>query len=142
MGGIMESSVVEVPYATIAREIQAGYVIPFVGAAASIVGVPRGPHRLPDADGLAQRLLEGVLADYPGDASDPLTTVSQYLDEVLLGRQRVYGTLEQIFHPRDKSAPVSPTAQLLAGIPDLRIIITTNYDDYLERALATRKPPR
>jgi SIR2-like domain len=136
----------EAHYHFLAARIADGKVIPFLGAGANLCGRPDGvdwrrERYLPNASELAEYLA----ADYPHlarqDARD-LSRVSQYVD--LFGGDAVlFEKLRALF-----AAEYEPNAlhRLLAGIPaanrrrdspsPCQLIITTNYDDALERAFA------
>jgi hypothetical protein len=131
-------------YHFVSARIAAGKVIPFLGAGANLCGRPVGAdwlrdRYLPNAGELAQYLAE----DYPyldlRDARD-LSRVSQYVD--LFGGDAVlFEKLRALF-----AGEYEPNAlhRLLAALPEAnrrqgsehpcQLVITTNYDDALERA--------
>ncbi len=133
-------------YRMIARRILDGAVVPFLGAGVNQCGRPesgisaRGRY-LPSGTQLAEQL-----ADYFGlpDTQDRtnLLRVSEYID-VMLGSAPLYKQLHAVFD--DDYAP-TPVHRLLARLPRMirerssngiqyfPLIITTNYDDSLERA--------
>ena len=121
------------PYTAIARELIEGKVVPFIGSAASFAGLPDTPGRLPDGQKLAQELID-EFADYPGNDGDPLTKVAQYYEECILGRSPLYDHLRKRFYLAQADAPVNPTVEVLADIKKPLCIVTTNYDDHIERA--------
>lgn len=127
--------------ATIAGRILAGKVVPFLGAGANMTGREEGDSfevgvRLPSGFELASRLLE----DTPGYEGRELvlTRVAQHID-LSLGSGPLYERLHALF---DLDYPPTPLHDFLARIPALlrdrglqhQLIVTTNYDDALERA--------
>lgn len=127
----------------IAQRILAGKVVPFLGAGANMTARDDGEGfeigvRLPSGRELASSLL----AEAPGyEGRDPvLTRVAQHID-LSLGSGPLYEKLHEVF---DFDYPPTPLHTLLARIPRLlrarnepyQLIVTTNYDDALERALA------
>jgi hypothetical protein len=128
-----------------------GKVIPFLGAGANLCGRPptadwRREHYLPTGGELAEYLA----ADYPhlaGDSRD-LSRISQYVDLFGGGEGVLFEKLRCLF-----AGEYEPNAlhHLLAAIPGAlraqgaakpcQLIITTNYDDALERAFAAAGEP-
>jgi SIR2-like domain len=129
------------------RRLREGKVIPFLGAGANLCGRPDGadwraaPY-LPSGKELATYLAESYA--YPSDETHDLLRVSQYVQAVT-GGTVLYDELRDLF-----AGDYTPTSlhTLLAGLPAaLRaardegtasphlLIVTTNYDDMLERAL-------
>jgi len=128
-----------VPYGLIAGELLQGRAVPFLGAAASYAGVPREePHRLPDGAELAQGLIE-AWEGYPGERTDPLTKVTQYYAECLGNRMDIFRRFRALFFEEQQALPPAPTARLLAEITPRDdqpfVVITTNYDCQVEKAL-------
>lgn len=133
----------------VATRILAGKVVPFLGAGANLCGRPEGAKfelgkYLPSGQELAEVLAEPIrfpVSDDP-DAHLDLLQVSQYVDAIL-GPGVLYEFLRQTFN-----ADYPPTAlhHLLAVLPGLLrqrsvqapLILTTNYDDALERAFDAR----
>jgi hypothetical protein len=128
-------------YGIVAQRIREGAVVPFLGAGANLVERPdKTPWKLgeylPSGAELAAVLAKKSF--YPEDDTD-LLRVSQYVD-AMMGEQALYEYLRQTFN-----ADYPPTSlhQMLARIPatlraegvPYQLIITTNYDDALERAL-------
>ncbi|WP_418960543.1 SIR2 family NAD-dependent protein deacylase [Streptomyces tritici] len=136
----MNSSDIEPPpYGFIAKELVDGRAVPFLGAAASYAGVPDdAPRRLPGGQGLAERLID-LWKGYPGTASDPLTQVTQYYEECVASHTDLCRCFRQVFYEEQLEQTPPPTARLLAAIepPAARpfVIITTNYDCLVEKAL-------
>jgi hypothetical protein len=113
-------------------------LIPFLGAAASFVGADKRA-ALPDGDHLAKELLEGIV--YPGSATDALTKIAQFLEEGPADRQYLLGKLSRRFDEAVGADYSTAFMEFLAGIPAELIpplIITTNYDVLVERALEKR----
>jgi hypothetical protein len=126
-------------------------VIPFLGAGANLCGRPPGAnwvadHYLPTGSELADYLAE----DYPQLAaqSRDLSRISQYVDLFGGGEAVLFEKLRDLF-----AGDYEPNAlhHLLASIPEAfrargvpdacPFIITTNYDDALERAFAAADEP-
>jgi hypothetical protein len=140
----------EAHYRMIAHRILAGAVVPFLGAGVNLCGRPEpapwkpGPwapgEYLPSGAELAAYLAQRV--DYPYDDITNLLRVSQYVD-VMLGDGPLYQELHDVF---DADYLPTPVHRLLASLPALiraspsskakyfPLIVTTNYDDALERA--------
>ena len=126
----------------VADLIREGAVVPFLGAGANLSDRPDGaPWKLgqflPNGSELA-----GVLAEhsrYPVEGDADLMRVSQYVDAVL-GEGRLYHYLRAVL---DADYPPNSVHVFLASLPRLLreqgspqpLILTTNYDDLLERAL-------
>jgi SIR2-like domain len=129
-------------YDTVLRAIADGRVVPLLGAGVNLCGRPEGTawqhgRYLPSGAELAAHLA-GLFA-YPEDELVDLLRVSQYV-EVMLGSGPLYDKLHELF---DADYPPSPVHELLAGLPKrlglagrrrYQLIMTTNYDDALERA--------
>lgn len=126
----------------------AGEVVPFLGAGANMCDRPdETPWELgrflPSGAELAQSLAER--SRYPARDGFDLLRVSQYVDAVL-GERQLYRYLRAIF---DVDYPPNSLHAFLARLPALLreqgspqlLVITTNYDDLLERAFAERGEP-
>lgn len=127
-------------YWLVARRVLDGYVIPFLGAGANLVERPAetswefGTY-LPSGAELAEVLAQK--SRYP-EASEDLLRVSQYVD-AMLGERALYQYLHALFNA---DYPPNALHRLLADIPSMlraeggryQLVITTNYDDALERA--------
>lgn len=129
----------EPPYPLIRESLVAGRVIPFLGAGASLSEVV-DPWSL-DANVLP---LGGQLADhlaayvqFPEDEAKDLAKVAQYY-EVVGGRSPLQATLREIFN---RDYPIGRIHEALAGIDAPLLIVTTNYDDLMERALTLEGRP-
>jgi hypothetical protein len=127
------------PYTFIRDALERGRVIPFLGAGASLVGrPPEGTWRkedrafLPRGAELAAHLANA--SQFPGEPSD-LLAVAQYCDEAV-GRSALKRELYAIFGSAD--FPLGSLHRYLATIEAPLVIVTTNYDDLIERALGKR----
>jgi len=128
-------------YWLVASRLLEGRVVPFLGAGANLCGRPPGGtwsvgRFLPSGAELAEYLADK--SRYPDDADADLLRGSQYVDAVL-GGQALYEYLRSAF---DADYPPNALHVLLAGVaarlrvtgrPPL-LVLTTNYDDALERA--------
>jgi hypothetical protein len=129
----------------VARRLSEGKVIPFLGAGASVFERPSGVawqdgQHLPTSVELARHLAETYA--YPGRDPSDLLRVAQYVD-LAAGDAALYDELHAIF-----AGEYGPNKlhRLLAEIPGRlrsqeravcgQLVITTNYDDALERAFA------
>jgi hypothetical protein len=125
-----------VPYDIIAACIRSGSVIPFLGAAASYVGAPK-EKAVVSASQLTEKFAK--ISAYPGPKSDPLTKVAQYLDEVASDREFLLNLISEAFFDAIASDYSSAFTDFLMSLEPSGIcppiIITTNYDVIIERAL-------
>ncbi|HKO60508.1 MAG TPA: SIR2 family protein [Pyrinomonadaceae bacterium] len=137
-------------YSRITQAIVDGRVVPLLGAGVNLCGRPektawqRGQY-LPSGYELAQYLAEKFR--YPADEVLDLLRVSQYA-AIMEGPGPLYEKLRDLF---DADYPATTLHQLLASIPGLlrskgytpryQLIVTTNYDDVLERAFAGANEP-
>jgi hypothetical protein len=139
-------------YSTAVRGMRNGWVVPVLGAGANRAGRPEGqdwsfgsPY-LPDGGELAEYLAD-EFDDYDGDPRD-LIRISQYIAVVGGGTGPLYKTLHPVF---DRDYAVTPLHDFLAHLPgSLRdagklrsypLVLSTNYDDLLERAFAEAGEP-
>jgi hypothetical protein len=137
-------------YRDVVRALRQGNVVPVLGAGANLTGradAGSGPWRgypeLPTGRQLALHLANEF--EYDGDARDDLLRVSQYI-AIRKGVGTLYGVLHDVF---DDDYPWTPLHDFLATLPQalterglLRtypLIMTTNYDDLLERAFIRAK---
>ena len=127
----------QVPFGVIADCFRNQSIVPFLGAASSFVGTEG--QRLPDARTLATSL--AVKANYPGNNNDPLTKISQYLEEVAADRAFLLDELTSTFYTKVPELYASALTSFLKEIQITtvpRLIVTTNYDVTVERALQSR----
>jgi hypothetical protein len=126
----------EPPYVYIARALQSGTVIPFLGAGASLASRREGDTWTPASDFLPKTAELAAYLDqvsgYP-PSPDDLSRVAQYFD-VVTGRAGLDETLREIF-----SKSYAPTAvhHHLAQFTNI-LIVTTNYDTLLEQAFGSK----
>jgi hypothetical protein len=127
-----------------------GRVIPLLGAGVNLCGRPldadwlHGAY-LPSGGELARYLAERF--DYPQDETLDLVRVSEYA-YVMSGSGPLYEELHRVF---DADYPISPVHRFLAELPRrldqpnqprrCQLIVTTNYDDALERAFREAGEP-
>jgi len=130
------------PYPLIRDRLHDGRVIPFLGAGASLGGRAAGAlwshgtlDYLPTAGDLAAHL--AAMTRFPEESPLDLTTVAQYFD-VVGGRDALHEELHGIF---DCDYPLTPLHAYLAEIDTPLLIVTTNYDDLIERAFADAGRP-
>ena len=131
------------PYEIIAENLKNGRVIPFLGAGASL-GTRTKDQKwtspedlfLPNGDELAAYLHKK--GKFPEQDIADLPRVAQYLDGVL-GRQGLNDQLHPIF---SKAYQPTPLHTFLASVPSNLLIVTTNYDDLLERAFLNVDPSK
>src|SRR5262249_40620532 len=108
-------------------------VVPFLGAAASFVGAAAGS-ALPGGSKFAEMLAQK--AGYPGLASDSLTKIAQFVEEIAAGRDYLLTEIASIFHDGIASSYHSAFTDFLAALPLTvmpKLIMTTNYDTLVER---------
>lgn len=136
-------------YRTVVRAITEGRVIPLLGAGVNLTGRPqdsdwrRGQY-LPSGAELAAYLASYF--EYPTSDLQDLIRVSQYAS-VMTGLGPLYEELHQLL---DADYPPTTLHQFLAtlpgilrarGTPRYQMIMTTNYDDALERAFRAVDEP-
>ena len=134
-------------FSLVAELLENGEIIPFFGAGANLCDRPdeaeweRGRYA-PSGGELAATL--AVSSRYP-DTDVDLLRVSQFVDATL-GERRLYGYLHEVF---DANYPPTSLHRLFARLPTtLRkqgrkqlLLVTSNYDDLLERALQEAGEP-
>ncbi len=137
-------------YKTVMKALSDGRVVPFLGAGANLCGRPNGAlwqtqHYLPSGGELAEYLAGDF--DYPSPDKQDLLRVAQYV-AVMSGVGPLYEHLRTLFN-----TDYTPTAlhQLLAMLPPLLrangyprtclLIVTTNYDDLMERTFKSVGEP-
>ena len=130
-----------------------GQVVPLLGAGVNVCGRPanegwRQGEFLPNGQELAAVLARKV-PDYPPTVLQDLLRVSQCVD-LKRGWRSLYGTLHELF---DDDYPPTELHRFLAGTPKLMaalerppreshlLVVTTNYDDVLERAFDEAAEP-
>jgi hypothetical protein len=130
------------PFPLIHEALVAGRVIPFIGSGASPAvrdeesKWQKGmPDFLPTPRDLARHLADK--ATFPEEDAVDLTTVAQYYD-VVAGRRVLEDELHDIF---DIECDPGPLHKLLARRETPLLIVTTNYDDLIERAFRDRGRP-
>lgn len=131
------------PYPLIRRLLQEGKVVPFLGAGVNVrspeaAAVPDAGPLLPTGAQLSRQLAKEVA--YPADDDRDLTDlakVASYFVEIS-ARQRLCETLRQSF---TVDAKPSPMHRFLASIDKPLVIVTTNYDDLMERAFIEANRP-
>jgi hypothetical protein len=131
----------EPPYSLIKDRLYEGQVIPFLGSGASLG--KRHPGKLPWVEGQGEHLpiareLAGYLASkaqFPEGETLDLAKVAQYFG-VVGGRNPLLDDLHSIF---DHDYPITSLHSFLAEIPKPLLIVTTNYDDLIERAFEGRR---
>jgi hypothetical protein len=138
----------EAHYALVTKAIAAGRVVPFLGAGASLCGRPSragfepGKY-LPSGAELTAYLSENYPAGEPRD----LLRVAQFV-YVMEGSGPLYERLHAVFNA---DYPLTALHVLLASIPAALqakrypnphlLVMTTNYDDLLERAFEASGEP-
>jgi hypothetical protein len=143
------SAAAEAHYRLVARAILDGRVVPFLGAGVNLCD--RAPDAawqrgrfLPSGAELADYLAR--FGDYPAGEPLDLVRVSQYV-AVTAGPGPLYDELHEVF---DVDYPTTTVHRFLAGLPALArandtgrypMIVTTNYDDALERAFREAGEP-
>ncbi len=134
-------------YARVAGLLEEGAVVPFLGAGANLSDRPDAAswelgRFAPSGGELAATL--AASGKYPDPDLD-LLRVSQYVDAVL-GEGRLYRYLRDVF---DSNYPPTSVHRLFARLPAVLresvgrqpLLLTTNYDDLLERALTEAGEP-
>jgi hypothetical protein len=136
----------EPPYGIIANQLKQGNVIPFLGAGASLSGRPadckwdaKTASFLPSGKELAHQLAEdsSLPSADPYDRDD-LSKVSSYYAEVAANRTDLIGCLHQTL---DRDYQVGAIHRFLADVDAPLLIVTTNYDDLVERAFQAKGKP-
>ncbi len=122
------------PHRLIDKKLREGRVVPFLGAGVNIRSPGRGAGgvRLPTGSQLSRQLAE--LVSYPADDErdlDDLSKVTSYFVETS-ARSVLRQELRAVF---DVDTEPGPIHHYLASIDAPLLIVTTNYDDNMERAL-------
>jgi len=142
----------DIHYNMVIRAITAGRVVPFFGAGVNLCGRPAetawqpGQYaHLPSGGELAEYLAESF--GYPLSDTDDLARVSQYV-ALMIGSGPLYDELHTLL---DADYPPTALHQFFAALPAVlrekgyrlpyQLIVTTNYDDVLERAFQAAGEP-
>ncbi|HNU10674.1 MAG TPA: SIR2 family protein [Rubrivivax sp.] len=118
-------------YETIAQRLKDGTIVPFFGAGASV------SCGLPAASDLARRLVQR--AGFPDERGrDNLPLVASYLAQT----QDLLTLKAELREALAVQAEPGRLHRCLADprLKNLRLFVTTNYDDLVERALTARRP--
>jgi hypothetical protein len=136
-------------YFLVAKRILEGEVVPFLGAGANLCGRPDDTPWAEDGDFLPDALeLAATLAaevGYPDPEDHDLKRISQYVHSVL-GWKPLYkylrAPLQAVYPPTELHRFLAAVAGILRERDTPRqIILTTNYDDALERAFEDAGEP-
>jgi SIR2-like domain len=124
----------EPPFSFIAEELLGGMVVPFLGAGASVFHQRDGVICPPTGSALAEMLADqSEFPQIPEYRRKELPRVASYFEHVQIGRRGLRKVLQRVFQ-----AQFEPNAlhELLAKVSKKTalLIITTNYDDMIERA--------
>jgi len=136
-------------YANVMRAMTEGRVVPLLGAGVNLATRPRGRawkqgRYLPNGYELAKYLVKSF--SLPADTDLNLLRVSQYV-VTTEGLGPLYDELRKLFNA---NYPTTPVHEFFAGLPaklrklgepQYQVILTTNYDDALERAFDAAKEP-
>jgi class 3 adenylate cyclase len=149
---IGSSSMLGAHCAAVLRSYIAGQLVVFVGESMNLCGRPPGrtwaPGRLeylPTTQEIAEHLASA--GEYPYQTSQDVTRVTQYI-ATMQGSGPLY---EQLHSLLDANYSPTPFHQFLAGLgsslrskgyhPRSPLIVSTSYDDALERAFSTADEP-
>jgi hypothetical protein len=137
-------------YGRVLQALTDGTVVPLLGAGVNLCGRPQLSQWqlgrfLPSGDELASYLADKF--SYPQKEARELARVSQFA-AVKMGSGELYEKLRKLF---DADYPPTCLHQFLAGLttnlnqkgyhPQHQLIVTTNYDDVLERAFQAANEP-
>lgn len=129
------------PYGAILDSMARGEVVPFLGAGASLTTPPvdsweKSPTSLPSGRQLARWLAER--SAYPGGEGEyDLAKVASYY-QAEVDRPGLCEALRTVFLRESRPRPLH---ELLADFPRPLFIVTTNFDDLIERAFRDKKRP-
>ncbi|MCI0697166.1 SIR2 family protein [candidate division KSB1 bacterium] len=124
------------PFFYIRDKLRQGHVIPFLGSGASL-GKRTPPDTkwekeqtdfLPKSNELADHLAKQT--SFPPEEPTDLAKVAQYYN-LVIGRKPLHDELHSIFR---RDYPYTALHTYLAEVPVPLLIVTTNYDDLIERA--------
>jgi hypothetical protein len=128
------------PYEFIYNRLRENRVIPFLGSGASLGSRKpdseewrKGKKFPPTAGELAHYLAQ--VAGFPVGEPPDLAKVAQFCD-IAIGRRALYEELREIFN---NDYPLTLLHTYLASSFDPLLIVTTNYDNLVERALEQKK---
>jgi len=138
----------EFHYSLVAELLADGEVIPFLGAGANLCDRPEETSWEPGLFPPSGSELAAVLAErsrYPEPDDPDLSRISQYVDAIL-GEGQLYKYLHAVF---DADYPPNSLHRLLARLPAVLrqrgrpqlVVLTTNYDDLVERAFVEANEP-
>ena len=135
----------EPPYGVIWNRVKSSKVVPFLGAGASFVGRlsdvpwdPQQPQFLPSGVELSRFLAQesNFPSQDPHDIDDLAKVASYYA--IISGRRILHERLHEIFNYEFTYGPLHT---LLASVPAPLLIVSTNYDTFIEQAFhAVNKP--
>lgn len=132
------------------KAVTDGRVVPFLGAGANKYGRPEGSDwqcggQLPDGGELSKYLAS--IFGYPDEDKKDLVRVAQYIS-TMTGSGPLYDKLHELL---DTDYPPTPLTCFLASLHSVLsekgyasrhlLIVTTNYDDLLERSFYSAKQP-
>jgi SIR2-like protein len=135
----------EPPYGVIWNRVKSGKAVPFLGAGASFVGRlsnvpwdPKQPQFLPSGVELSRFLADesSFPSQDPHDMDDLAKVASYYA--IVSGRRTLHERLHEIFNYKFTFGPLHT---FLASVPAPLLIVSTNYDTFIEQAFhAANKP--
>ena len=130
------------PYGVISQALSSGRVVPFLGAGASAVyrpqeveGWEQDMNFLPFGSELARTLARATAFPDDPDEISNLALVASYYEHVQGDRSLLNGALRQAFSGSYRPGAIHA---LLARVEQPLLIVTTNYDDLIERAFGDR----
>jgi hypothetical protein len=124
-----------IPFGVMSDCLRERTVIPFLGSAASYVGAAVN-EAIPSAANLSAYFAKKAV--YPGPVSDPLTKISQYLEEGPADRSFILSKVKELFNDNIHDNYECSFSKFLTEIPPEVIpplIVSTNYDSVVECAL-------
>lgn len=113
-------------YNDIADRLKAGRVVPFFGAGASL-----NCGALPSGRQLAELIATAAKFPDPDDQGN-LALVASYLVQIGSDSVGLETLLRQVFNVDTQPSPLH---NCIASVDRLKLVVTTNYDDLIERAL-------
>ena len=136
----------------VARKLLKGMVVPLLGAGVNVCGRPVGftwspshAQHLPTGAELAAFLAKEYETPPELAKTEDLIRISQYIDSVDVSGGELYQTLHDIFVADYEPGPVhlflARAARLVRERDQRQVILTTNYDDALERAFENAGEP-